>query len=66
MQITLKEIYIRDLVEGYTDNQEEGVFGFGGRLNIRPSYQREFIYKEKQRNAVIETVRKDFPLNVMY
>ena len=26
MQITLKEIYIRDLVEGYTDNQEEGVF----------------------------------------
>lgn len=66
MQITLKEIYIRDLVEGYTDNQEEGVFGFGGRLNIRPAYQREFIYKEKQRNAVIETVRKDFPLNVMY
>ena len=66
MQITLKEIYIRDLVEGYTDNQEEGVFGFGGRLNIRPAYQREFIYKEKQRNAVIETVRKGFPLNVMY
>lgn len=66
MQITLKEIYIRDLVEGYADNQEEGVFGFGGRLNIRPAYQREFIYKEKQRNAVIETVRKDFPLNVMY
>lgn len=66
MQITLKEIYIRDLVEGYIDNQEEGVFGFGGRLNIRPAYQREFIYKEKQRNAVIETVRKDFPLNVMY
>ena len=33
MQITLKEVYIRDLVEGYTDNQEEGVFGFGGRLN---------------------------------
>ena len=66
MQITLKDIYIRDLVEGYTDNQEEGVFGFGGRLNIRPAFQREFCYREKQRNAVIETVRKDFPLNVMY
>jgi uncharacterized protein with ParB-like and HNH nuclease domain len=66
MQITLKEIYIKDLVNGYIDNQEEGIFGFGGRLNIRPAYQREFIYKEKQRNAVIETVRKNFPLNVMY
>src|SRR5690606_3797578 len=27
---------------------------------------REFIYKEQQRNAVIDTVMKDFPLNVMY
>ena len=66
MQITLKEIYVRDLVDGYVDNQEEGVLGYGGKLNIRPAYQREFIYKDKQRNAVIETVRKDFPLNVMY
>ena len=66
MQITLKEIYIRDLVDGYVDNQEEGVIGYGGKLNIRPAYQREFIYKDKQRNAVIETVRKNFPLNVMY
>lgn len=66
MQITLKEIYIRDLVDGYVDNQEEGVLGYGGKLNIRPAYQREFIYGQRQRNAVIETVRKDFPLNVMY
>lgn len=40
--------------------------GFGGKLNIRPKYQREFVYKDKQRDAVIETVRKNFPLNVMY
>lgn len=66
MQIELREIYIKDLVADYSDNQEEGVFGFGGRLNIRPAYQREFIYKEKQRNAVIDTIRKNFPLNVMY
>jgi len=35
-------------------------------LNIRPKYQREFVYKDKQRDSVIETVKKDFPLNVMY
>ena len=29
--------------------------------NIRPQYQREFIYKEKERNLVIDTLLKDFP-----
>ena len=66
MKIELKEITVRDLVDGYKDCQDEGVFGYGGRLNIRPPYQREFIYKEKQRDAVIATVEKNFPLNVMY
>jgi len=66
MKIKLNEITIRDIVKGYVNDEEEGVVGFGGKLNIRPKYQREFIYKEKQQNAVIETVRKDFPLNVMY
>lgn len=66
MEIELKEIKIRDLVSRYTDNAEEGVVGYGGLLNIRPKYQREFVYKDKQREAVIETVKKNFPLNVMY
>lgn len=66
MQIELHEIKIRDVVNGYVDSQENGVVGFGGKLNIRPAFQREFVYKEKQRNAVIETVMKGFPLNVMY
>jgi len=66
MKIELHEIPVRELVDGYKDCQEEGVVGYGGRLNIRPPYQREFIYKEKERNAVIETVQKGFPLNVMY
>jgi hypothetical protein len=66
MDIKLHEITIKDLFEGYIDNQEEGVAGFGGKLNIRPPYQREFVYKDKQRNAVIETIQKNFPLNVMY
>ena len=66
MQIELYEIKIRDIVDGYVDSQENGVVGYGGKLNIRPAFQREFVYKEKQRNAVIETVVKGFPLNVMY
>lgn len=66
MQIELKNITIRELVAGYKDSQEEGVVGFGGRLNVRPPYQREFVYKDKQREAVIDTVTKGYPLNIMY
>lgn len=66
MIIDLHEIKIKDIVNGYVDSQENGVVGYGGKLNIRPAFQREFVYKEKQRNAVIETVVKGFPLNVMY
>jgi hypothetical protein len=66
MKIELKEISVRQLAEDYEDNQENGVVGFGGKLDIRPPYQREFVYKEKQRAAVINTIEKGFPLNVMY
>lgn len=66
MKIELHETTVRDLTEGYEDNEELGVVGFDGKLDIRPPYQREFIYGEKQRAAVIDTVRKDFPLNVLY
>jgi hypothetical protein len=66
MKIELKEITVRELAEGYEDNDEEGVVGYGGKLDIRPPYQREFIYKDRQRDAVIHTLTRDFPLNVMY
>lgn len=66
MKIELKEITVRELAEGYEDNAEEGVTGYGGKLDIRPPYQREFIYKDKQRDAVITTITSGFPLNVMY
>jgi len=66
MQIKLKEITVRELTNGYQDNEENGVVGYGGKLDIRPPYQREFIYKDKQRDAVINTITKNFPLNVMY
>lgn len=66
MEIKLTQVKVRDLVKGYVNNEEEGVIGFDGKLNIRPPYQREFVYKDKQRDAVIDTVTKGFPLNVMY
>lgn len=66
MKIKLHEIPIRDLFNGYKNNDEEGVVGYGGLLNIRPQYQREFVYNDNQRNSVIESVRGDYPLNVMY
>ena len=66
MEVKLREIKVRDLVENYTDHDEEGVFGYNNRLDIRPPYQREFVYKDKQRAMVIDTLSKGFPLNVMY
>ena len=66
MKIELKEITIQKLTDGFLDSAEQGVVAYGGKLDIRPPYQREFIYKDKQRDAVIDSVRKDFPLNTMY
>ena len=66
MKIDLKKITIKKLTNGFEDSDESGVVAYDGKLDIRPPYQREFIYKDKQRDAVIDSVRKDFPLNVMY
>ena len=66
MKIKLQEIPISEVVKGYIDNAEEGVVGYDGKLDIRPKYQREFVYDSKKRNAVMDTISKNFPLNVMY
>ena len=66
MQIELHKITVRDLTNGYADNAEKGVCAYGGKLDVRPPYQREFVYKDKQRDAVIDTLTQGFPLNVMY
>ena len=66
MKIELNKILIRDVVEGYEDSAEEGVVAYDGKLDIRPKYQREFVYDGKQRDAVLETIKQGFPLNVMY
>lgn len=66
MSINLTQIKLRDLFDGYVNSDEDGVVGYHGRLDIRPKYQREFIYGEKEQIAVIETIKQGFPLNTMY
>ena len=66
MEIKLQSIRVRDLVAGYENDADKGVWGYGGRLDIRPPYQREFRYDLKQKQAVVNTILKGFPLNIMY
>lgn len=66
MNIEMHEISVRDVFEGYKDSAEAGVVAYKNRLNVRPAFQREYIYTGEQRNEVVRTIRKKFPLNVMY
>lgn len=66
MKIELKSIPIRDLIAGYSNDPDTGVRAYSGKLDVRPPYQREFRYNEKQKQAVINTIMKGFPLNIMY
>lgn len=66
MNIDLKWITIREIVSDYVDNDIEGIRGYAGKLNIRPKYQREFVYDDKKQKLVINSIVNKFPLNVMY
>ena len=66
MEIIEQKVTVDEVCEGYLNDAEEGVVGYGGRLDIRPKYQREFVYKDAQRDEVIRTVMKGLPLNVFY
>lgn len=62
-----KKLTIRDLINGFNENTKTGeVTAFGGVLNVRPPYQREFVYELPKQKAVIDTILKGYPLNVMY
>lgn len=66
MNFNITNITIAELVKNYSNNDEEGVKGYNNLLNIRPPYQREFCYNDKQRNAVIDTVIQKAPLSLIY
>lgn len=66
--MTIKQISVTvgEITKSYVNNDEQGVRGYNGLLDIRPPYQREFIYNEKEQQAVITTVLNGYPLNIMY
>lgn len=66
MEIKPLEVTVGDIYEGYYDDGEGGVRGYDGRLDIRPPYQREFVYDNTQSKDVIRSVLNGWPLNVMY
>lgn len=41
MRIDLKYVTIRELTSGFKDNADDGVVGYGEKLDIRPPYQRD-------------------------
>lgn len=66
MKVKEKKVTVREVAENYYNDAEEGVVGYNGRLDIRPKYQREFVYDDVKRNEVIHSILKELPLNVIY
>lgn len=62
------KVKVKDLFEGYENLEEEegGVSSMNTTLNIRPKYQRGFVYSDNKQNAVIQTVLEGLPLSIMY
>lgn len=67
MDITYSEVTVRELVDGYREDDEtNSVIAMGGRLVVRPEYQRQFVYEGKDAAAVVNTIMRGFPLGIMY
>ena len=69
MNIDRIQVTVQELIDGYEEKGPDGIEGvvaYGGRLDVRPAYQREYIYPDKDRDEVIRSVKKKFPINVMY
>ena len=58
---------VKELTRGYVENTSTGErTTMNGLLNITPPYQREFVYEQPRRDAVITTILEGCPLNVIY
>lgn len=67
MKISMIKLPVRELIKGYNeDDSTSKVVAWGGKLDVRPEYQREYVYNNDQRDKVINTVLHGFPLNIMY
>ena len=68
-----KDIKIRDLVQGYMNDPYTGkVSTMNGLLDVRPAYQREFVWDKgsesggKKQQDLIDSILNKYPINVMY
>lgn len=62
-----KKFSVSDIIVGFMeDNSTNHVSSMNGRLDIRPKYQRQFVYGEEDSKAVIDSMVNSFPINVMY
>ena len=67
MKINMIKVPVKELIQNYSeDDQTSRVRAWGGKLDVRPEYQREYVYSDDKRDAVINTILKGFPLNIMY
>lgn len=69
MIINRIQVSIKELAKGYIEKGVDGIEGivaYDGKLDVRPPYQREYVYAPKERDEVIRTIKKGFPLNTMY
>ena len=69
METQLRQIQVREIVEGFVYNELEGkgLYGLNGTLTIQPEYQRNYIYGDGKKDvAVIDSMLKGYPLGLIY
>lgn len=67
MEVELRKYKVEEITKGFSeDDNSSQVIAMDGELDIRPKYQREYVYDEEKRDKVIDTVLRGLPLGVMY
>lgn len=71
--VSFGSLKVKDIIEGFMEDSITGeVSSMNGRLNIRPSYQRQFVWDKgsesggKKQIALIDSILNGYPINVMY
>lgn len=60
------DITIKELIENYQNFKIDGVYAFNNKLEVRPPYQREFIYEPPQQVALIDSILHNYPIGLIY
>ncbi len=68
IRIEHKTIEIREIIDGYKIDEHGGIRGFGGNLDIRPQYQREYIHENNLefQKKLIDSIYNELPIGVFY